>query len=145
MASAARCRPSPARLLSLSTRSLEAATILKFGATHVPTPHIRRMGGMMTCTLRPWPTRDRHRGYCTASNHNYLILTQNVRHRVLTPSSCLVDNNVHPDLAMLTLMQKNLQSPSSVAVTRSATSPNGLPDVQKPETHLDDMIPRQFY
>src|SRR6202012_5680114 len=84
---------------------------LKFGATHVYPDINAAMAGMMEVTYGLMA----HKVIVTvgelhgADVENYLILTQKGGTCVLTAIGSLLDNQVTLNLAMLTLMQKNLQ------------------------------------
>ncbi|MGO9100935.1 MAG: NDMA-dependent alcohol dehydrogenase, partial [Mycobacterium sp.] len=84
---------------------------LKFGATHVYPDIFAAMGGIMEVTHGLMA----HKVVVTvgelhgADVENYMILTAKGGTCVLTAIGSLLDNNVNLNLAMLTLMQKNLQ------------------------------------
>ena len=119
---------------------------LKFGATHVYPDIFSAMGGMMDVTYGLMA----HKVIVTvgelqgADIDNYLILTQKGGTCVLTAIGSLVDNNVQLNLAMLTLMQKNLQGTIFGGGNPQYDIPQLLSMYKAGKLNLDDMITRQY-
>jgi S-(hydroxymethyl)glutathione dehydrogenase/alcohol dehydrogenase len=99
---------------------------LKFGATHVYPDLAAAMAGIAEATYGLMA----HKVVVTVGElkgediDNYMHLTAKGGTCVLTAIGSLLDTQVTLNLAMLTLMQKNLQAPSSAAATRTTTSPS---------------------
>jgi S-(hydroxymethyl)glutathione dehydrogenase/alcohol dehydrogenase len=119
---------------------------LKFGATHVYPDIFAAMGGMMEVThglmaRKVIVTVGEVHG---ADVDNYMILTAKGGTCVLTAMGSMLDNQVTLNLAMLTLLQKNLQGTIFGGGNPQYDIPQLLSMYKVGKLNLDDMVTRQY-
>ncbi|MEB3019427.1 NDMA-dependent alcohol dehydrogenase [[Mycobacterium] crassicus] len=119
---------------------------LKFGATHVYPEINAAMGGMMEVTgglmaRKVIVTVGEVHG---ADIENYMILTAKAGTCVLTAMGSILENQVTLNLAMLTLLQKNLQGTIFGGGNPQYDIPQLLSMYQVGKLNLDDMVTRQY-
>lgn len=119
---------------------------LKFGATHVYPDINTAMAGVMEVT---WGLMAKKvivtvGELAGADVENYLILTAKAGTCVLTAMGSLIDNQVTLNLAMLTLLQKNLQGTLFGGGNPEYDIPHLLTMYQAGKLNLDDMVTRQY-
>jgi S-(hydroxymethyl)glutathione dehydrogenase/alcohol dehydrogenase len=119
---------------------------LKFGATHVYPDIMAAMGGIMEVTAglmarKVIVTVGEVHG---ADIENYLILTAKGGTCVLTAMGSMLDNQVTLNLAMLTLLQKNLQGTIFGGGNPQYDIPQLLSMYSAGKLNLDDMVTRQY-
>jgi S-(hydroxymethyl)glutathione dehydrogenase/alcohol dehydrogenase len=119
---------------------------LKFGATHVYPDIFAAMAGIAEVTYGLMA----HKVIVTvgellgADVDSYLNITQKGGTCVLTAIGSLLDTNVTLNLAMLTLMQKNLQGTIFGGGNPQYDIPQLLSMYKAGKLNLDDMITRQY-
>ncbi|MEB3070966.1 NDMA-dependent alcohol dehydrogenase [[Mycobacterium] vasticus] len=119
---------------------------LKFGATHVYPDINAAMGGMMEVTAglmarKVIVTVGEVHG---SDIENYMILTAKAGTCVLTAMGSILENQVTLNLAMLTLLQKNLQGTIFGGGNPQYDIPQLLSMYQVGKLNLDDMVTRQY-
>ncbi|MBS9532506.1 NDMA-dependent alcohol dehydrogenase [Mycobacterium sp. M1] len=119
---------------------------LKFGATHVYPDIHSAMGGIMEVTAglmakKVIVTVGEVHG---ADIENYMILTAKAGTCVLTAMGSILDNEVTLNLAMLTLLQKNLQGTIFGGGNPQYDIPQLLSMYKIGKLNLDDMVTRQY-
>ncbi|HEU0191081.1 MAG TPA: NDMA-dependent alcohol dehydrogenase [Mycobacterium sp.] len=119
---------------------------LKFGATHAYPDINAALGGIMEATAglmakKVIITVGEVQG---ADIENYLILTSKGGTCVLTAMANMMDNQVTLNMAMLTLLQKNLQGTIFGGGNPQYDIPQLLSMYQAGKLNLDDMITRQY-
>jgi S-(hydroxymethyl)glutathione dehydrogenase/alcohol dehydrogenase len=119
---------------------------LKFGATHVYPDIFAAMGGMMEVThgvmaRKVIVTVGEVHG---ADIDNYMVLTAKGGTCVLTAMGSMLDNQVTLNLAMLTLLQKNLQGTIFGGGNPQYDIPQLLSMYSVGKLNLDDMVTRQY-
>jgi S-(hydroxymethyl)glutathione dehydrogenase/alcohol dehydrogenase len=119
---------------------------LKFGATHVYPDIESALGGIMEVTYglmakKVIVTVGELKG---ADIENYMIMTAKGGTCVVTAIGSLLDNQVNLNLAMLTLMQKNLQGTIFGGGNPQYDIPQLLAMYKAGKLNLDDMITRQY-
>jgi S-(hydroxymethyl)glutathione dehydrogenase / alcohol dehydrogenase len=119
---------------------------LKFGATHAYPDWESAMGGIAEATYGLMA----HKVIVTVGElhgkdvDNYLLLTAKGGTCVLTAIGSLMDNEVNLNLAMLTLMQKNLQGTIFGGGNPHYDIPQLLSMYKAGKLNLDDMVTRQY-
>ncbi|MEZ0383185.1 MAG: NDMA-dependent alcohol dehydrogenase [Mycolicibacter algericus] len=119
---------------------------LKFGATHVYPEINAAMGGIMEVTAglmakKVIVTVGEVHG---TDVDNYMILTAKGGTCVLTAMGSMLDNQVTLNLAMLTLLQKNLQGTIFGGGNPQYDIPQLLSMYKVGKLNLDDMVTRQY-
>ncbi|WP_343602078.1 NDMA-dependent alcohol dehydrogenase [Mycobacterium sp.] len=119
---------------------------LKFGATHVYPEINAALGGIMEVTYglmakKVIITVGEVKG---ADIENYMIMTAKGGTCVLTAIGSLIDNQVTLNLAMLSLMQKNLQGTIFGGGNPQYDIPQLLSMYKVGKLNLDDMVTRQY-
>ncbi|MEB3030269.1 NDMA-dependent alcohol dehydrogenase [[Mycobacterium] nativiensis] len=119
---------------------------LKFGATHVYPDIHSAMGGIMEVTAglmarKVIVTVGEVHG---SDIENYMILTAKAGTCVLTAMGSILENQVTLNLAMLTLLQKNLQGTIFGGGNPQYDIPQLLSMYSAGKLNLDDMVTRQY-
>jgi len=119
---------------------------LKFGATHVYPEIHAAMGGMMEVTAglmakKVIVTVGEVHG---KDIEDYLVLTAKAGTCVLTAMGSILENQVTLNLAMLTLLQKNLQGTIFGGGNPQYDIPQLLSMYSAGKLNLDDMVTRQY-
>lgn len=119
---------------------------LKFGATHVYPEIHAAMGGMMEVTAglmarKVIVTVGEVHG---KDIEDYLVLTAKAGTCVLTAMGSILENQVTLNLAMLTLLQKNLQGTIFGGGNPQYDIPQLLSMYSVGKLNLDDMVTRQY-
>ncbi|MEO8815337.1 MAG: NDMA-dependent alcohol dehydrogenase [Mycobacterium sp.] len=119
---------------------------LKFGATHVYEDMNSAMGGIYDVTAglmakKVIVTVGEVNG---ADVENYMILTAKAGTCVLTAMANMMENQVTLNLAMLTLLQKNLQGTIFGGGNPQYDIPQLLSMYKAGRLNLDDMVTRQY-
>lgn len=119
---------------------------LKFGATHVYEDMNSAMGGIYAVTAglmakKVIVTVGEVNG---ADVENYMILTAKAGTCVLTAMANMMENQVTLNLAMLTLLQKNLQGTIFGGGNPQYDIPQLLSMYKAGKLNLDDMVTRQY-
>ncbi|MGH3532320.1 MAG: NDMA-dependent alcohol dehydrogenase, partial [Mycobacterium sp.] len=119
---------------------------LKFGATHVYPDINAALAGIMEVTYglmakKVIVTVGELKG---ADVENYMIMTAKGGTCVMTAIGSMLDNEVTLNLAMLTLMQKNLQGTIFGGGNPQYDIPQLLAMYKAGKLNLDDMITRQY-
>jgi S-(hydroxymethyl)glutathione dehydrogenase / alcohol dehydrogenase len=119
---------------------------LKFGATHVYPDIFSALAGIAEVTYGLMATKtivtvgELH----GADVDNYLNLTSKGGTCVLTAIGSMLDTNVTLNLAMLTLLQKNLQGTIFGGGNPQYDIPQLLSMYKAGKLHLDDLVTRQY-
>jgi S-(hydroxymethyl)glutathione dehydrogenase/alcohol dehydrogenase len=119
---------------------------LKFGATHVYPDIETALGGVaeVTCGLMARKVIVTVGELKGTDIENYMIMTAKGGTCVATAIGSLLDNQVTLNLAMLTLMQKNLQGSIFGGGNPQYDIPQLLSMYKAGKINLDDMITRQY-